>query len=89
MNQNNEVKANNAVEKPTAPLNPTTPAKDLTRVIGPNKSIEGHPLIIAIDHGYGNIKTPTFIFPACIRPSLDEVEQLLCDTLLLYPSIPN
>ena len=37
--------------------------------------------VIAIDHGYGNIKTPTFIFPACIRPSLDEVEQLLCDTL--------
>lgn len=81
VNQNNEVKTNSVVEKPATPPNPTTPAKDPKRVIGPNKSIEGHPLIIAIDHGYGNIKTPTFIFPACIRPSLDEVEQLLCDSL--------
>jgi len=40
VNQNNEVKTNSVVEKPATPPNPTNPAKDPKRVIGPNKSIE-------------------------------------------------
>ena len=41
------------------------------------------PVVIAIDHGYGNIKTPTFIFPACVTPC-DKDMPLALDDILTY-----
>ena len=35
--------------------------QDIVPVVGTDS-----PIVIAIDHGYGNIKTQTFIFPACV-----------------------
>lgn len=43
----------------------------------------GSPIVIAIDHGYGNIKTPTFIFPACVSPC-DGDMLLSTDDVLTY-----
>ena len=43
----------------------------------------GFPIVIAIDHGYGNIKTPTFIFPACVSPC-DGDMLLSTDDVLTY-----
>ena len=36
-----------------------------------------------LDHGYGNIKTPTFIFPACVTPCNDGLN-LSTDGVLTY-----
>lgn len=62
MNQNNETKTINIVNPDTnfkqEPANPSPK----------NQPSNDSPFVIAIDHGYGNIKTPTFIFPACVTP---------------------
>lgn len=62
MNQNNETKTisivnsdANVKQEPANPIPKNQPGND-------------SPFVIAIDHGYGNIKTPTFIFPACVTP---------------------
>ena len=38
------------------------------------------PILVAIDHGYGNVKTPGFIFPAGITEYRDE-PAMAADTL--------
>ena len=45
--------------------------------------ITTEPIIVAIDHGYGNIKTPTFIFPACVTPC-EQGMPLTTDDVLSY-----
>lgn len=64
---------NNSIE--TRNTNPSNAVKDATSnapkqsrptsVSGAATVNTDAPIVIAIDHGYGNIKTPTFIFPAC------------------------
>ena len=44
-----------------ATANAMRSGQDIVPVVGTDS-----PIVIAIDHGYGNIKTPTFIFPACV-----------------------
>ena len=48
-----------------------------------NTTTNATPVVIAIDHGYGNIKTPTFIFPACVTPC-DQDMPLALDDILTY-----
>ena len=31
------------------------------------KELNNNPILIAVDHGYGFIKTPHFVFPACVK----------------------
>jgi hypothetical protein len=38
------------------------------------------PILVAIDHGYGNVKTPGFIFPTGITEYRDE-PAMAADTL--------
>ena len=75
MNQNNETKTINIV-------NPNTPVKqEPANPIPKNQPGNESPFVIAIDHGYGNIKTPTFIFPACVTPCDQEMSFAMNDVL--------
>ena len=80
-------------------INTSSAAKDAAIINKPDKgaaanamrSVQGiapattmeSPIVIAIDHGYGNIKTPTFIFPACVTPC-DGDMFLSTDDILTY-----
>ena len=68
-----------AKEKPL-PVHPNRPMSSADPVV-PDKLTD--PIVIAIDHGYGNIKTPTFIFPACVTPC-DGDMLLSTDDVLTY-----
>lgn len=75
MNQNNETKTINIV-------NTNTPVKqEPANPIPKNQPSNDSPFVIAIDHGYGNIKTPTFIFPACVTPCDQEMSFAMNDVL--------
>ena len=75
MNQNNETKTINIV-------NPNTPVKqEPANPILKSQPGSDSPFVIAIDHGYGNIKTPTFIFPACVTPCDQEMSFAMNDVL--------
>ena len=54
----------------------------MSSIIIENKNqTNNDPVVIAIDHGYGNIKTPTFIFPACVTPCEGRISLSAEDTL--------
>ena len=75
MNQNNETKTINIVDPdPNVKQEPTNP-------ILKDQPGSDSPFVIAIDHGYGNIKTPTFIFPACVTPCDQEMSFAMNDVL--------
>ena len=68
---------NNINETKTA-INDNPSQLDQTR--NPAASKDGDfPFVIAIDHGYGNIKTPTFLFPACVTPCDQELAFAMSD----------
>ena len=86
MNQNNSIETKNT--------NPSDAAKEIVTSNATKQSqraaISGSstvnadvPVVIAIDHGYGNIKTPTFIFPACATPC-DQEPVFGAEELLTY-----
>ena len=94
MNSNNtEIKMNtvtnteNAVATPkkdnaSLPISPSsTSRKEPERANTHDHSNAESPFVIAIDHGYGNIKTPTFIFPACVTPCDQEMSFAMNDVL--------
>ena len=76
MNQNNETKITNSVPANQEPSGAALKSKATAASCEP-------PIVIAIDHGYGNIKTPTFIFPACVTPCDGEM-LLSTDDVLTY-----
>lgn len=82
----NETKNDNApnpaavAKEKSLPVNPNKPSPPAEPVV-PDKPAD--PIVIAIDHGYGNIKTPTFIFPACVTPCHGDM-LLSTDDVLTY-----